>query len=615
MFRYMAFAWNEAHSAPAAVAQLLASRLQLAARQWTSALELPGLKVFYADKRTGSSEPLALPRSAGVILGTLFEPCNEEDRPRRKQSFSAAETDRILSTGACSLSSDFWGRYVAFAHDAAQRKTYILRDPTGGLPCLHATYRDVQLFFSSAEDCASLCLLDLSVHWEFIARHLSSDNPCTHNTAIREISTVLAGERAQIQQGHLTRSFAWNPLQIAQSNVIDNSNVAALELRRAAKACTHAWASCFRGGVLHSLSGGLDSSIVLGCLRDVDDLPTVTCLNYHSSGAGGDERYFARLAAQHARCPLIEWERDNAMRLEDLQTMERTAAPGRLLNWLQVSRREARLAGEICADAIFSGCGGDELFYRTGGMLGAADYLLLRGVNRRFIEVALDTAHLENCSLWRVIREAFNRRRVQHRAHPRMYSSADRKLIAPGIRACAHDFDEATHPLLAASTDAPPGKWWHAFSLATPPEYYDPLALPSHPERVQPLMSQPLIELCLRIPTYVLASKGWDRAVARQAFSDDVPREILRRRTKQGMQENIGDILTRNIDTARELLLDGHLVGERLLDRTSIETALADNSTPDNSTVHEIFDHISTEVWLRSWKSPAHPPAAASMRV
>jgi asparagine synthase (glutamine-hydrolysing) len=612
----MAFAWNEAASASTETAQLLASRLNLTARHcWTGALLLPGLKVFHADVRAGSSEPHTLPRSAGIVLGTLFEPCEEGTQtPRRKQAFSIAETDRILSTGGGSLCTDYWGRYVAFAHDAAQRKTYVLRDPTGGLPCFHATYRDVDLYFSSADDCASLGLLDLSIRWEFIARHLAFDNPCTHQTAIREISTVLAGERVAIQHGIATRSFAWNPLQIAQSDVIENSNLAALELRRAAKACTHAWASCYRG-VLHSLSGGLDSSIVLGCLQDADNRPTITCLNYHSGDGRDDERYFARLAANRAGCPLLEWERDNSVRLEDLQVAERTAAPSRLLNWLQVSRREARLAGEVCAGAIFSGCGGDELFYRTRAILGAADYLYSHGVNRRFVEVALDTALLENCSLWHVIREAFKHRRGKHRWHPRTHSLYGRKLVAPDARARAHEYEyeDATHSLLAAPADTPPGKLWHAFSLAAAtPEYFDPHASAAHPERVQPLLSQPLIELCLRIPTYVLASKGWDRAVARQAFSDDVPREILRRRTKQGMQENMAAILTRNIDTARELLLDGHLVGERLLDRSGIETALADNAVPDNDTAREIFDHISTEVWLRSWKSPVQHAAAVA---
>ena len=145
-----------------------------------------------------------------------------------------------------------------------------------------------------------------------------------------------------------------------------------------------------------------------------------------------------------------------------------------------------------------------------------------------------------------------------------------------------------------------------------PQEYYDPLGSSSNPERVHPLMSQPLVELCLRIPTYILASRGWDRAIARQAFSEDVPREILRRRSKQGMHEDMAGILKRNIDTARELLLDGHLVNERLLDRKSVEVALSGGPTEDGNAAREIFDHLSTEVWLRSWQSPALRTTAKS---
>lgn len=603
MLRYMAFAWNESYSAESEIAQQLASRLQLTDRPWTSALLVPGLKVFHAGARIGSSEAIPLPRSAGVILGALFEPCKEDlDAPRRKQVFSAAQTDRILSTGCRSLVTDYWGRYVAFAHDAAQRRTYILRDPSGAMPCLHASFRGIDLYFSSADDCAALGALEGSINWEFIATRVACDNPCTRQTAIKEISAVLPGEQVEIQRGRTTRSFAWNPLQVARSDIIEDADLAARELRRLTKACTHAWASCYRG-VLHSLSGGLDSSIVLSCLRDARSRPAITCLNYHSRACNGDERYFARLAANHADCPLLEWERDGAVRLEDMLDMERSAVPGHYLDWLQVSRREARLAREIRAEAIFSGGGGDELFCRTQRFLGAADYLQTRGLNRRFIEVALDAAHLENCSLWHVFRETLKHRRSKAHWNLRLDALDQRKLVANDVLACLHMSDGMGHPLFESVRDVPPGKLWHAFSLSVPQEYHDPLGSAAHPERIQPLLSQPLMELCLRIPTYILASKGWDRAIARQAFSEDVPREILRRRSKQGMREGMADILKRNIAAARELLMDGHLVSERLLDRGSVEAALAGGPAADSAAAREIFDHLSTEIWLRSWKS------------
>ena len=82
-----------------------------------------------------------------------------------------------------------------------------------------------------------------------------------------------------------------------------------------------------------------------------------------------------------------------------------------------------------------------------------------------------------------------------------------------------------------------------------------------------PLFSQPLIELVMRIPTWLLTLGGWDRALARRAFQHDVPRRILTRRTKGGQEEHAKAIFVRDLDFARDLLLDGRLVQERMLDR------------------------------------------------
>lgn len=609
MFRYMAFAWNASQDAQAEIAQQLAARLQLTTPGWTGALVLPGLKIFHCGTHAGSSEALALSRNAGVILGTMFEPCGDGTAaPLRKRIFTAAQTDRILSTGCRSLISDYWGRYVAFAHDATQRRTYILRDPTGGLPCLNTSHHGVELYFSCAEDCAALGLIELSIDWEFIARRVACDNPSSHRTAIRQIAELRPGEQVQVHQGRTARTLLWNPWRVAQTSPIENAATAAHELRRVGKACIQSWGSCYRG-VLHLLSGGLNSSIVLGGLHAARSGPSITCLNYHSRGTDGDERYFARLAANHARVPLLEWERDNALRLEDMLTMQRSATPGSYVSWLQTGRREARLAREISAEAIFSGSGGDELFFRTHGLLGAADYLQTRGLDRHFIAVALDAAHMENCSVWRVMRETLHRRRIHRRQIVELPSGDRRRLVASDAIACAPVFYGAAQTSMDCPYDIPPGKWAHVQSLTIPWECYDPLGCDDTPQRVHPLISQPLIELCLRIPTYVLLHKGWDRAIARQAFHYDVPQEILRRRCKLGLQENVAEMLNRNVDAIRELLLEGHLVEERLLNRASIEKHLDGQPVMDGNFAREVFDHISTEAWLRSWKAPAMRPA------
>jgi len=127
---------------------------------------------------------------------------------------------------------------------------------------------------------------------------------------------------------------------------------------------------------------------------------------------------------------------------------------------------------------------------------------------------------------------------------------------------------------------------------------------------VHPLWSQPLLELALRIPTYVLTSQGWDRALARRAFAADLPQEIVARRTKGVLDYYAKRILRRNLGFARELLLDGMLVKRGLLDRKALEEVLSGRPTAIESPVVELFDYVSTEAWLRHWS--AYEKAAAA---
>ena len=599
----MAFVWDEEGLSQAQTAQSLANRLQPAAGAWSSALHVPGMHVLHAGVRAGSSEVYRLNGVDGVVLGTVFEPCTEQaESALTKKSFSTDESRQILASGCRSLVTRCWGRYVAFARDAAANKAYVVRDPTGGLPCYRTVCCGVEVYFSAVEDVVDLGVPKFTVDWNFIAARAVFMFLHGRETALNEVDEVLAGEQLQIERGNVVRSFAWNPLQIAQTDTIENAEVGARELRRVASVCIHSWAACYEH-ILHKLSGGLDSSIVLACLRAAPSRPTVTCLNYYSRDSDGDERPFARRAANEAGVSLLEWERSTAVRVEDLLHIRRSVAPTYYLGPLQTSRPEARLAREIRADAFFSGAGGDQLFYQAQGVLAAADYLHAHGLSRRFLEVALDAAHLDHCSIWHAMREASRKRSAVSPSSTRVESAALRTLVADGVRLRALQDGGFTHPLFDSIESLPPGKLWQAHGLTLPCEFYDPLGATDDPEQVQPLLSQPLVELCLRIPTYVLTSAGWDRALARKAFRADVPREILRRRTKGGMEEHAQEILARNLATTRDPLVDGLLMQAGLLDRGHVSEVLSDRPTSIAGAASEIFDYLGIEIWLRSWNS------------
>ena len=157
----------------------------------------------------------------------------------------------------------------------------------------------------------------------------------------------------------------------------------------------------------------------------------------------------------------------------------------------------------------------------------------------------------------------------------------------------------------------PVGKLNHVRMLLHPIAYYDPYERERAPDVVNPLLSQPLIELCLRLPTYLLTHGGSGRALARRAFATELPPEILMRRSKGSIDQHLKNVLTHNLPMARELLLDGELVARGLLDRRRVEAALS--GRPQAATVHvtEIHGHIAVEAWLQRWRSAAHARAAA----
>jgi asparagine synthase (glutamine-hydrolysing) len=132
--------------------------------------------------------------------------------------------------------------------------------------------------------------------------------------------------------------------------------------------------------------------------------------------------------------------------------------------------------------------------------------------------------------------------------------------------------------------------------------FYSPLGEAGDPEYVCPLLSQPLMELCLRIPAYVHTAAGWDRAVERRAFSDVVHPDIILRRRKGAVSAEMRTMLQTNLPFVRELMLDGLLVRERLLDRRKVEQALSGANVALSAAAGEILgDHLSVEAWLQRW--------------
>jgi asparagine synthase (glutamine-hydrolysing) len=605
MYRYFVLVWNSRDLKAAASARALSERIVSVASGWVRTFEAEGICAFHAGLGEGASETLLLDHGAGAVFGRIFNRDMDSTASARRIEFDHSESLKIVQTGGRRLIERYWGRYVALIQDAATSETWILRDPSGGMPCLLSTYQGVNLVFSDLEDCLAIGIRHFTVSWEYIRGLLAYSGYQSRETALNEVSEVQFGERVRFSGDTVHRSLEWNPLTLAQANPIQDPETAVAELRRTTRACVHAWASCY-SDIVHNLSGGLDSSIVLSCLMDAPSRPNITCLHYFGTGPDEDERKYARLMANLVKVELIEHQLDaREAKLDSILNLRRSSRPWFYMYELEHGRLEGQLAADRQAKGLFSGAGGDGVFFQARADLAVTDYLFDHGIGRDLLSVTVDAARISRKSIWPLLFNALRTRAIPPRWHPlRIDSRPARTIVSQHVQRAARRNPRLLHPWFANRSlrGVPPGVLWHVLSVSAAPAYYSSFQAGPYPERTLPLVSQPLVELCLRIPTYVLIKNGMDRATARRAFAPDLPPEIVKRRNKGRIDQHVRNLLDANLGFVRDLLLNGRLVKEGLLDRRNLELYLSRDRSPADFQYAEILhEHLCIEAWLSRW--------------
>lgn len=592
MFRYVIICWDAASTQQAGDAGLFSARLRQRSAEWRTVFHATGVSILCTGERSGAASAHTLTGSGGVLLGTIFARGTS-----RKPLFDEAETARIVTSAGRALLDSHWGAYVAVVREQRSGKLSILRSPMGALPCFETEFKGVRILFSYMPDCAALGLPAFSINWPYIARFLTRSR-VTEATGLREIREVRSGECIELQQGRSTRHAYWDPRRLAASPIEDPEEAADV-IRSTAQECVQAWA-CSYGNVIHSLSGGFDSSVVLACLSVSPASAQVACVTHYTTGANGDERSFARLAAARAGCSLVEHLCDAEVDLRETLSAQVSESPQAYVAQLGPGRFTRQLARDRDARAIFYGKRGDELFL-TSLDLAPADYLHRHGFRPGFARIVMARAEHDGLSIWQVAREAIRDRLGSGRWDPVQEGRHYRPMMNEEALQSLLSQDNAPPPWESNDESIPLGKQRHLATLTHPEPYYLPFAQPGEPDHVAPLTSQPLVEVCLRIPTYVLVGGGRDRALARRAFASDLPSEIVDRCIKGGTGDHTIALLDKNRAFIREMLLDGALVQHGLLDRGKVESALSGGPSNVMKGTAKLIGYLRTEVWLSIW--------------
>lgn len=576
--------------------------------EWTRVLDSDGLIVLCTDGRSGQNTVYPLHDDQGVVLGRIFER-RGETTPATPAALSDRDATKIVDSGGRHLVSNFWGRYVAFWQDDSNT-AHVLRDPSGTFPCYHTNKQGVHIYFSWIEDCLQLASPHFSINWDYLSALLAFGIVESRFTGLQEVTQLYPGEHVKVGRQGVDAQLLWTPAQFVSSDAIEDHGLAETALRDTVRYCVHAWASCYER-ILLRMSGGIDSTIVLTCLKDAPTRPSITGLTHYLPHSRSDERPFARLAANRAGCPLVECERTPKLDIEPLLEMHLLPEPYSFLPYTQNRDGiESRIAAEHGASALFSGGCGDQIFFQGRVSLAASDCARRFGLGKKLLLAAHSAARLERLSVWNVLRSALSDAHTRRPWEPLPEAGSYRQLLAPAVISSVRADSRYIHPWLEGVQDAPIGKQWHVDSLISPPTYYDARGNASDPEYVHPLQSQPLLELSLRIPTYVLTNDGWDRSLARRAFRNEMPAEIVTRRTKGALDDLLEEIFERNRAFIKQTLLDGVLVQRGLVDRRKLEGVLNADVTCAASPLVEVMHYLTVESWIRSWDSSRAAVAA-----
>jgi asparagine synthase (glutamine-hydrolysing) len=601
MYRYITLLWNRTDSEAAKTADYIAAELhKVSPHAWRKAWNAQGIAVFDAGEHKGRMQTYRLQEDGGVVLGRLFH----KDYTSQTTDLNAAQSRACLATRGQHLIDNYWGRYVAFLHDRTSGANYIMRDPSGAFPCFHTLFRGVEIYFSDMQDAANFDFLPFTVNWEYLKTNIMLPMLQKTHTGLNEVGEVLPAECVEITPFERKSRFVWDPTEISQTDIVEDPEEAAALLRSTVKSTIGALAGCY-DRVVHNL-GGLDSSIVLAAMADAPRRPEITCINYFTKSPRGEERFYTRQVAHRAGVPLVEAELDyRKVDLAKIFNSNKLASPLGFFDCIGLTGDVLVLAKEKDAQALFYGVGGDNVFYQPPRNLGALDYIRRHGFGKNTLRVAMEASRYGRKSIANtfgdMLRERVSPAPCYNYVHDTMFEGFRIPLVNPEfVSASGHE--QFLHPLLIPDDRMAKGKYLHILiSALYSKEHYDHFDMDYYAERVRVYLTQPIIETCLRIPTWIMTHGGVDRGLARKAFQHDLPRDVVRRFSKSTPEEYYNDIYDHNTDLIREYLLDGIMVREGVLRRDKLEMALSKADLRLTVIKFQLLFYLGTEVWLRGW--------------
>jgi len=529
-----------------------------------------------------------LPGGRGFLLGTLYPTASSTPVDFAVEAVSG----RWAKPDGRGLAHEFWGDYVAILRDA-HGELAVMRAPFGRLPCFHIR-RNGKLLIAS--DVALLALAGgqpRGIDWSMVAYRLAFRDIPSPATCLQDICELRGGSRLSVTGGHVDIVQVWSPWDHAgRRHWVSDPDLAASDVWQAVLTTARAAISGADRALL-MLSGGLDSSILAASLAELGG--PYNCFNLSSQSGVGDERRYARAVTDWLRAPLIEAIWDVGM--VDISRSHGAALPNPMARSFMQGTNVAlaRATAQSGADLTIDGGGGDNVFCALQSVAPVTDAFLHGRSPSAGWATAASIATLAQVGTATVLMRALQRafRSPTYRWQP------ETRYLAPAL------FRDgkltAIHPWLDAPKGAETGTAAHIALIVAAQGWAEASDLRSPVRHASPLASQPVVEACLRVPSWWWFKDDRNRAVARAAYAALLPAEVIGRRSKGTPDSYIAELYEANRKAIRTMLLDGRLRSAGLLDLPALERALGDEGPVRGTAYHQIMRLADTEAWAAAW--------------
>lgn len=573
----------------------ISSHAKKYAREHTLQTIISDKCIIYAGSQhneSAFSDPiLPLPQDQGFFIGKMFD--RETFTP---VSFSIPDGQSIINDPT-TIMRLWWGRYAGTIYNKKNKRCTLIRDPQG-LSTIYYAITNYGVLFSTEMTLLTDALTEKpSVNNSYFAEYIIGNNYALSSTPFNEIQELLPGMGLHIQQDGTTSLEQLWDVSACNSSFITDTDAFEHTLLATMKASLKAW-TYNNSGICVELSGGADSSGLMILLRNIlPESKNIIGVNYFDSASpSANEIEHAKEVTDMCNVPLhlIDWNESSLF--DPLPTSWRPDKPTTFLMFYNTTQQLQDLAQQYNCSDIINGQGGDHVFLAPQPIEAIADYWLDNG----FSGITKPAQEISNANRmsWSILARQTIGNIASYYGLSKNNIIQETNYFTPAI---THKTNNDFYLDKSIATFYP-AKKKHVKNLFHAQAYADRNQRINGRIFTHPLLSQPIVELGLKIPTYQSFNNGYDRIFFRNAVSRIQKSNALWRTIKGETSSSMSKAFSDQAGNIQDLLLNGYFVQNDLLNKEWFMQEMAKIRHGHIQNLWPIIRFVTAQLWFNQWK-------------